>query len=135
MYKLTIWVISAMMCGLAGALYEPQVGIINPSEMSVGNSIEMAVWTAVGGRASLVGPIIGAFAVNGGKSWLTMAAPEFWLYVLGALFIVVTLFMPGGLIRLPEQIRQWRSKRQAQSAAPAAEPVAADTTPLKGARA
>ena len=134
-YKLTIWVISAMMCGLAGALYVPQVGIINPSEMSVGNSIEMAVWTAVGGRASLVGPIIGAFAVNGGKSWLTMAAPEFWLYVLGALFIVVTLFMPGGLIRLPEQIRQWRSKRQAQSAAPAAEPVAADTTPWKGARA
>jgi urea transport system permease protein len=98
-YKLSIWVISAMMCGLAGALYVPQVGIINPSEMSVGNSIEMAVWTAVGGRASLVGPIIGAFAVNGGKSWLTVAAPEYWLYVLGALFIVVTLFMPGGLIR------------------------------------
>jgi urea transport system permease protein len=93
-YKLSIWVISAMMCGLAGALYVPQVGIINPSEMSVGNSIEMAVWTAVGGRASLVGPIIGAFAVNGGKSWLTVAAPEYWLYVLGALFIVVTLFMP-----------------------------------------
>ena len=106
-YKLTIWVISAMMCGLAGALYVPQVGIINPSEMSVGNSIEMAVWTAVGGRASLVGPIIGAFAVNGGKSWLTMAAPEFWLYVLGALFIVVTLFMPGGLIRhFPQQYFQ-----------------------------
>ncbi|MFG5780154.1 urea ABC transporter permease subunit UrtC [Comamonas sp. J-3] len=135
-YKLTIWVISAMMCGLAGALYVPQVGIINPSEMSVGNSIEMAVWTAVGGRASLVGPIIGAFAVNGGKSWLTMAAPEFWLYVLGALFIVVTLFMPGGLIRLPEQIRQWRAKRQAQNAAPTAETASASNTPaLKGARA
>ena len=114
-YKLSIWVISAMMCGLAGALYVPQVGIINPSEMSVGNSIEMAVWTAVGGRASLVGPIIGAFAVNGGKSWLTVAAPEYWLYVLGALFIVVTLFMPGGLIRLPQQLRQWREKRNAQT--------------------
>jgi hypothetical protein len=76
----------------------PQVGIINPSEMSVGNSIEMAVWAAVGGRATLIGPIIGAFAVNGGKSWLTVAAPEYWLYVLGALFIVVTLFLPGGLI-------------------------------------
>jgi urea transport system permease protein len=114
-YKLSIWVISAMMCGLAGALYVPQVGIINPSEMSVGNSIEMAVWTAVGGRASLVGPIIGAFAVNGGKSWLTVAAPEYWLYVLGALFIVVTLFMPGGLIRLPQQLRQWREKRKAQA--------------------
>ena len=114
-YKLSIWVISAMMCGLAGALYVPQVGIINPSEMSVGNSIEMAVWTAVGGRASLLGPILGAFAVNGGKSWLTVAAPEYWLYVLGGLFIVVTLFMPGGLIRLPVQLRQWREKRGAQA--------------------
>ena len=143
-YKLSIWVISAMMCGLAGALYVPQVGIINPSEMSVGNSIEMAVWTAVGGRASLVGPIIGAFAVNGGKSWLTVAAPEYWLYVLGALFIVVTLFMPGGLIRLPQQLRQWREKRNAQTqselnqaaaalARKATERAAAD--PLKGARA
>ncbi|MBV8248312.1 MAG: urea ABC transporter permease subunit UrtC [Comamonas sp.] len=143
-YKLSIWVISAMMCGLAGALYVPQVGIINPSEMSVGNSIEMAVWTAVGGRASLVGPIIGAFAVNGGKSWLTVAAPEYWLYVLGALFIVVTLFMPGGLIRLPGQIRQWREKRSAQTqselnhaaaamARKARERAAADT--LKGVRA
>ncbi|WP_423457309.1 urea ABC transporter permease subunit UrtC [Ottowia sp. VDI28] len=114
-YKLSIWIISAMMCGVAGALYVPQVGIINPSEMSVGNSIEMAVWTAVGGRASLLGPIAGAFAVNGGKSWLTVAAPEYWLYVLGALFIVVTLFMPGGLIRLPGQIRQWREKRRAMA--------------------
>lgn len=114
-YKLSIWVISAMMCGLAGALYVPQVGIINPSEMSVGNSIEMAVWTAVGGRASLVGPIMGAFVVNGGKSWLTVAAPEYWLYVLGALFIVVTLFMPGGLIRLSGQIKQWHEKRKAQA--------------------
>ncbi|MDH1335708.1 urea ABC transporter permease subunit UrtC [Comamonas thiooxydans] len=124
-YKLSIWVISAMMCGLAGALYVPQVGIINPSEMSVGNSIEMAVWTAVGGRASLVGPIIGAFAVNGGKSWLTVAAPEYWLYVLGALFIVVTLFMPGGLIRLPQQLRQWREKRKAQVKAPLNQTAAA----------
>ena len=143
-YKLSIWVISAMMCGLAGALYVPQVGIINPSEMSVGNSIEMAVWTAVGGRASLVGPIIGAFAVNGGKSWLTVAAPEYWLYVLGALFIVVTLFMPGGLIRLPQQLRQWREKRKAQVHSPlsqaaaaaaktAAEPASADA--LEGVRA
>ncbi|WP_043003885.1 urea ABC transporter permease subunit UrtC [Comamonas testosteroni] len=143
-YKLSIWVISAMMCGLAGALYVPQVGIINPSEMSVGNSIEMAVWTAVGGRASLVGPIIGAFAVNGGKSWLTVAAPEYWLYVLGALFIVVTLFMPGGLIRLPQQLRQWREKRKAQVKAPlnqtaaaaaktAAEPASVDA--IEGVRA
>ncbi|KOC21567.1 amino acid ABC transporter permease [Comamonas testosteroni] len=143
-YKLSIWVISAMMCGLAGALYVPQVGIINPSEMSVGNSIEMAVWTAVGGRASLVGPIIGAFAVNGGKSWLTVAAPEYWLYVLGALFIVVTLFMPGGLIRLPQQLRQWHEKRKAErrptlnqaaatGAKTAADPASADA--LEGVRA
>ena len=137
-YKLSVWVISAMMCGLAGALYVPQVGIINPSEMSVGNSIEMAVWTAVGGRASLIGPIVGAFTVNGAKSWLTVAAPEYWLYVLGMLFIVVTLFMPGGLIRLPEQIRQWRERRRAQarpSSPPAAPARPAVTPPMKGARA
>ncbi|WP_218241481.1 urea ABC transporter permease subunit UrtC [Comamonas fluminis] len=140
-YKLSIWVISAMMCGLAGALYVPQVGIINPSEMSVGNSIEMAVWTAVGGRASLVGPIMGAFAVNGGKSWLTVAAPEYWLYVLGALFIIVTLFMPGGLIRLPQQLHAWREKRKAQSKtvhSPVGESMTQEggaTAALKGARA
>ena len=96
-YKLTIWVISAVMCGIAGALYVPQVGIINPSEMSPANSIEMAVWAAVGGRASLIGPIVGAFLVNGMKSWLTVTAPEFWLYFLGALFIGVTLYMPQGI--------------------------------------
>jgi urea transport system permease protein len=93
-YKLTIWTISAMMCGVAGALYVPQVGIINPSEMSPANSIEIAIWAAVGGRATLVGPIVGAFIVNGAKSWLTVAYPEFWLYFLGALFIGVTLFCP-----------------------------------------
>ena len=99
-YKLSIWVISATMCGIAGALYVPQVGIINPSEMSPANSIEMAVWAAVGGRATLIGPIIGAFLVNGTKSWLTVVAPEFWLYFLGALFIVVTLYLPQGVIGL-----------------------------------
>jgi urea transport system permease protein len=97
-YKLSIWVISAVMCGVAGALYVPQVGIINPGEMSPANSIEMAVWTAVGGRATLVGPIVGAFLVNGAKSWLTVVAPEFWLYCLGALFIAVTLFLPHGVV-------------------------------------
>jgi urea transport system permease protein len=97
-YKLTIWVISAVMCGIAGALYVPQVGIINPSEMSTANSIEMAVWVAVGGRASLIGAIVGAFLVNGAKSWLTVSAPEFWLYFLGALFIGVTLYLPQGVL-------------------------------------
>ena len=97
-YKLTIWTISAMMCGVAGALYVPQVGIINPSEMSPANSIEIAIWAAVGGRATLIGPIVGAFVVNGAKSWLTVAYPEFWLYFLGALFIGVTLFLPNGIV-------------------------------------
>ena len=103
-YKLTIWVISAVMCGIAGALYVPQVGIINPSEMSTANSIEIAVWAAVGGRASLIGPIVGAFLVNGMKSWLTVTAPEFWLYFLGALFIGVTLYMPHGVVGLIQKI-------------------------------
>jgi len=103
-YKLTIWVISAVMCGIAGALYVPQVGIINPSEMSPANSIEMAVWAAVGGRATLIGPIVGAFLVNGAKSWLTVTAPEFWLYFLGALFIGVTLFLPQGVAGFVQKI-------------------------------
>jgi urea transport system permease protein len=99
-YKLSIWTLSAVMCAIAGALYVPQVGIINPSEMSPAASIEMAIWTAVGGRATLIGPIIGAFFVNGAKSWFTVAFPEYWLYFLGALFIAVTLFLPQGLIGL-----------------------------------
>jgi urea transport system permease protein len=88
------------MCAVAGALYVPQVGIINPSEMSPANSIEIAIWAAVGGRGTLIGPILGAFIVNGAKSWLTMTAPEFWLYFLGALFIGVTLFLPNGVVGL-----------------------------------
>ena len=99
-YKLTIWVISAVMCAVAGALYVPQVGIINPGEMSPAASIEIAIWAAVGGRGTLVGPIIGAFFVNGAKSWFTQAFPEFWLYFLGALFIAVTLFLPNGIVGL-----------------------------------
>ena len=99
-YKLSIWTFSAVMCGVAGALYVPQVGIINPGEMSPAAGIEMAIWTAVGGRGTLIGPIVGAFVVNGAKSWFTVAFPEFWLYVLGAMFIAVTLFLPNGLIGL-----------------------------------
>ena len=107
-YKLTIWTISAVMCGVAGALYVPQVGIINPGEMSTANSIEIAIWAAVGGRATLIGPIIGAFIVNGAKSWLTVTFPEYWLYVLGALFIVVTLYMPQGVVGLVKKLRPAR---------------------------
>ncbi|WP_051443652.1 urea ABC transporter permease subunit UrtC [Curvibacter gracilis] len=109
-YKLTIWTLSAVMCGVAGALYVPQVGIINPSEMSTAASIEMAVWAAVGGRATLIGPVIGAFIVNGAKSWLTVTAPEFWLYFLGALFIAVTLYLPHGVVGLVKKIREGGGK-------------------------
>lgn len=105
-YKLAIWTLSAVMCGIAGALYVPQVGIINPSEMSPANSIEIAIWAAVGGRATLVGPIVGAFLVNGAKSWLTVTAPEYWLYFLGALFIAVTLFLPQGIAGLAKKLRK-----------------------------
>jgi len=110
-YKLTIWTISAVMCGVAGALYVPQVGIINPGEMSPANSIEIAIWAAVGGRATLIGPIVGAFIVNGAKSILTVSFPEYWLYFLGGLFIVVTLFMPQGVVGL---VRRWRGGPQAR---------------------
>jgi urea transport system permease protein len=89
-----------MICGLAGALYVPQVGIINPSEMQPANSVEMAIWVAVGGRGTLVGALTGAFLVNGTKSWCTGAFPELWLYILGTLFVVVTLFLPGGVVSL-----------------------------------
>ena len=105
-YKLTIWVISAVMCGIAGALYVPQVGIINPGEMSAAASIEMAIWAAVGGRGTLIGPIVGAFFVNGAKSWFTQAFPEVWLYFLGALFIAVTLFLPQGIIGLVRRVKK-----------------------------
>jgi urea transport system permease protein len=96
-YKLFVWTLSAVLCGLAGALYVPQVGIINPSEMQPANSIEMAIWVAVGGRATLGGAALGAFVVNGAKSWFTVSAPDLWLYVLGALFVFITLFLPAGL--------------------------------------
>ena len=99
-YKLSIWTLSAVMCAVAGALYVPQVGIINPGEMSPAASIEIAIWAAVGGRATLIGPIVGAFFVNGAKSWFTVAFPEFWLFFLGALFIAVTLFLPNGIVGL-----------------------------------
>jgi urea transport system permease protein len=108
-YKLSIWTLSAVMCGVAGALYVPQVGIINPSEMSPAAGIEIAIWAAVGGRGSLIGPIVGAFAVNGAKSWFTQAFPEFWLYFLGALFIAVTLFLPQGLVGLVRKAKEKRA--------------------------
>ncbi len=103
-YKLAIWTFSAVMCGIAGALYVPQVGIINPSEMSPANSIEIAIWVAVGGRGTLIGPLLGAGIVNGAKSWFTVAFPEYWLYFLGLLFVLVTLFLPQGVMGLLRKI-------------------------------
>ena len=97
-YKLFIFTLSAVICGIAGALYVPQVGIINPSEMSPANSIEIAIWVAVGGRGTLTGAILGAGAVNGAKSFFTQAFPEYWLYALGLIFILVTLFLPRGIM-------------------------------------
>jgi MFS family permease len=99
-YKLFVWTLSAVLCGFAGALYVPQVGIINPSEMSPANSIEIAIWTAVGGRGTLIGPVVGALRRHGAKSWFTVAFPEYWLFFLGLLFILVTLFLPRGVIGL-----------------------------------
>ena len=99
-FKLFIFTLSAVLCGIAGALYVPQVGIINPSEMSPANSIEIAIWVAVGGRGTLTGAILGAGLVNGAKSFFTQAFPEFWLYFLGLVFILVTLFLPRGVVGL-----------------------------------
>lgn len=96
--KLFAFTVSAMMAGVAGALYVPQVGIINPGEFAPANSIEVVIWTAVGGRGTLIGPIVGAILVNGGKSIFTAAFPEFWLFALGGLFVLVTLFLPKGVV-------------------------------------
>jgi len=108
-YKLLAWTLSAVICALAGALYVPQVGIINPSEMSPANSIEIAIWVAVGGRGTLVGAIIGAALVNLAKSWFTQAFPEFWLFFLGLLFILVTRFLPDGVVGLGRRLLRWDS--------------------------
>ena len=107
-YKLAIWTFSAMLCGIAGALYVPQVGIINPGEMSPANSIEISIWTAVGGRGTLIGPVIGAAIVNLSKSFFTQAFPDYWLFFLGALFVAVTLWLPDGVAGL---WKRWRAAK------------------------
>ncbi len=109
--KLFAFVVSAVIAGIAGALYVPQVGIINPGEFAPANSIEVVVWTAIGGRGTLFGPIIGAVLVNYAKSWFTAAYPELWLFALGGLFVAVTLFLPRGIVGAIGQLRQyWRSR-------------------------
>ena len=126
-FKLAIWTLAAMMSGIAGALYVPQVGIINPSEMSPANSIEIAIWAAVGGRGTLFGPILGAFAVNGAKTWFTVAYPELWLYFLGLLFVLVTLLLPRGLMGLAEFLRSRRTASAEPAAALDAKPQEASS--------
>ena len=113
-YKLWIFVVSAMLAGIAGALYVPQVGIINPNEFSPLNSIELVVWVAVGGRGTLYGAVIGAFIVNYAKTFFTGALPEVWLFALGALFVLVTLYLPRGIVGLFDG---WRLRKQQRAAA------------------
>ncbi|MAS42889.1 MAG: urea ABC transporter permease subunit UrtC [Rhodobacteraceae bacterium] len=123
--KLFAWTVSAIMAGVAGALYVPQVGIINPGEFAPANSIEMVVWTAVGGRGTLVGPIGGAILVNAAKSWFTGVLPEYWLFALGALFIFTTLYLPDGVAGLIRKtVGKARSKprgKDEETEAPAAD--------------
>jgi urea transport system permease protein len=110
--KLFVFTLSAVLAGIAGALYVPQVGIINPGEFAPAKSIEIAIWVAVGGRGTLFGAIIGAFAVNGARSYFTGAAPEIWLFFLGALFILVTLAMPRGIVGVWQSLCSGELKRE-----------------------
>jgi urea transport system permease protein len=109
-FKLFVFVLSAVIAGLGGALFVPQVGIINPSEMSPEKSLEAVVWCAVGGRHTLIGPILGAISVNALKSYATWAFPEQWLYLLGGMFILAVLFMPNGIAGIPEQLRNLKGR-------------------------
>ena len=127
-FKLFVFVVAACIAGIGGALYVPQVGIINPSEMTPDKSLEAVVWVAVGGRGTLVGPIIGAVTVNALKSWATRAYPDLWLFLLGGLFVVVVLLLPGGLVSLPGRLSAWWKHRAARPSArtnsePSAKPV------------
>ncbi|MCR9175949.1 MAG: urea ABC transporter permease subunit UrtC [Alphaproteobacteria bacterium] len=120
-YKLFVWTVSAMMAGVAGALYVPQVGIINPGEFAPANSIEAVIWVAVGGRGTLVGAVIGGIGVNMGKSYFTGAIPELWLFALGGLFVFVTLFLPKGILGLLSNLKRKRAASEPDG--PGTEPV------------
>ncbi len=103
-FKLFIFVTSAIIAALAGALFVPQAGIINPSEMTTEKSLEAVVWVALGGRGTLTGPVVGAIGVNALKSWASRAYPDYWLLILGATFVLIVMFMPKGIVGLPAQI-------------------------------
>jgi urea transport system permease protein len=109
-YKLVVFTLSAMLAGVAGALYVPQVGIINPGEFAPANSIEIVIWVAVGGRGTLAGAALGALVVNAAKTWLTGAMPDAWLFALGGLFVFVTLFLPKGILGTAQE--RWGSWRE-----------------------
>jgi urea transport system permease protein len=126
-YKLVVFTLSAMMAGVAGALYVPQIGIINPGEFAPANSIEAVIWVAVGGRGTLIGPIIGAVTVNLGKTVFTNVLPEFWLFALGGLFILVTLVLPKGIVGAVQAAWRSRRSRPARRTAEVAPEVATET--------
>jgi urea transport system permease protein len=114
-YKLCVFTLSACMAGIAGALYVPQVGIINPSEFSPANSIEAVIWVAVGGRGTLIGAALGAVLVNYAKSYFTSGAlAPYWLFMLGGLFIAVTVLLPRGIVG---SVRHWTAEQRARKAA------------------
>jgi urea transport system permease protein len=114
-YKLFIFIVSAAMAGVAGALYVPQVGIINPNVFSPLFSIELVIWVAIGGRGTLYGAIVGAFIVNYASTYFTSALPEVWLYALGGLFVVVTLFLPKGVVGLLSKLNLKKDKGELQN--------------------
>ncbi len=113
-FKLFVWTLSAMMAGVAGALYVPQVGIINPGEFDPSNSIEAVIWVAVGGRGTIVGPIVGALTINFGKSYFTALLPELWLFALGGIFVLSTLFLPKGIVGAVRVTRERLKSRRAR---------------------
>ena len=117
-FKLFVFVIAAFIAAVGGALFVPQAGIINPDQMTPAKSIEAVVWVAVGGRGTLVGPIIGAISINALRSWATQAYPDYWLIILGLIFLLVVLFLPGGIISLPGKLKALRAKKS-QAAEPA----------------
>jgi len=131
-FKLFVFVIAAIISGLGGALFVPQVGIINPSEMAPDKSLEAVVWCAVGGRGNMLGPILGAIGINGLKSYATHSFAEQWPYIIGFLFIFVTVFMPKGIIGLPAQFRELKRRfcrRKDNPDPPATSEAATATTP------
>jgi urea transport system permease protein len=112
-YKLWVFVFSAVLAGIAGALYVPQIGIINPGEFSPAQSIEIVIWVAIGGRGTLYGAVVGAVLVNYAKTYFTAALPSFWLYALGALFVLVPLLLPQGVVGAVSGMKARMTRRQA----------------------